>query len=450
MFRHRYGNFTGGIDLPDQKRKTLSAPISALMVPSHLYVPFSYGQTGIAVPLVRPGQHVRTGQIIGTGDGYRIADVVAPLSGRVEEITDAAVAGPEGFVSVDAFKIGSLRGDPPADEAPLGVNWLRLSVEELEQFIHRGSICLCRHPMVALRAWIDRARRHDVSLVVLNAMENQPYLTADHRMLVEHGRDVLCGLAIISKLIGARRTAMAVEQPRAEGYRHLADSAAAMGVELLALPHKYPAGADPILLKIITGREIPMGQQAVDIGAVVVDPATALAVAQWVLQGRRQATRVITVAGPQIRQPGNRLVPLGTPVSELSELPGIPLTHGGPMNGLNCPPRAIVSPATEAILALAYQDHSSPGPCIRCGFCSDHCPSRINVAAVNEAFELVDPPLGRSAGALACVDCGVCSYVCPARLPLTHRVREVKKVLMRRRTLVDPDNPPPVPSEADA
>ncbi len=449
MFRHRYGNFSGGIDLPDQKRKTLSAPISALTVPPHLYVPLSYGQADIAVPLVRPGQHVRTGQVIAAGDGYRTADVVAPLSGLVEEVTTAAVAGPEGFVTVDALKINSLRGDPPADEAPLGVNWLRMDVDALEQFIHRGGLSMCRHPMIALRAWIDRARRHDVSLVVLNAMENQPYLTADHRMLTEHGREVLCGLAIISKLIGAGRTAMAVEQPRAEGYQHLADSAAAMGVELLALPHKYPTGADPILLKIIAGREIPMGQQAVDIGAAVVDPATALAVAQWVLMGRRPATRIITVAGPQIRQPGNRLIPLGTPVECLCELPGVPLTHGGPMNGLRCPPRAIVTPATEAILALALQEHASPGPCIRCGFCSDHCPSRINVAAINDAFELVDLPLARSAGALACVNCGVCSYVCPSRLPLTHRVREVYKVLTRRRSLVDPGKPPAA-QEADA
>jgi electron transport complex protein RnfC len=138
---------------------------------------------------------------------------------------------------------------------------------------------------------------------------------------------------------------------------------------------------------------------------------------------------VVTVAGPHVAQPANFLVPFGTRCVDLvagAAERGALLVHGGPMAGLPCDARAVVTPATTAVLALEAVTPPLSTPCIRCGWCTDHCPARLNVAALNDAFELSLLDRARRAQPAACVECGVCSYVCPARLPLTHRVKQLK------------------------
>ncbi len=434
MLRSRYGTFVGGIDLPDEKHDTLARPVRSAFMPQRLHVPLAFGQGPQAVPIVDRGQYVSAGDVLADGPGPDTVAVHAPMSGLVSGMTTADVAAGDRFITVGAVEMTSLEpGDPPP--SPAGpMDWRRASSQMLSDRLAEGALTTFMHPVRPLSAWLADARAAGVSLLVVNAMEDEPYVSCDHRTLVEHGQDVLFGLVILARAIGAQETALVVDQRRTDDYAHVVAPAEAHGVQLIALPHKYPTGAEPILLKVLTGIEMPLGRRSIDMGASVISPATALAVARWVLSGRRTVARVLTLAGHQILHPANMPVPFGTLCAELSQVTDVPLTHGGPMNGLHCTAGAVITPATNAVLGLAGPEPAAPGPCIRCGWCTDHCPARLNVSALNDAFELVDIDLARRAGAAACVACGVCSYICPARLPLTHRLRQLQLAIGAGRT----------------
>ena len=447
MAWHRYGTFSGGLDLPELKRKTLDRAIEPLFVPPHLIVPLGMPGRAPGARLIEPGKSVRTGQVLAKGDGYATPDILAPLSGRVAELTTAQVASAGRFVEVDAVKINSLKADPPPDHPSFGRAWRNASPDDLCAFIADSAMTTFRQPVIAMSAWLEQVRQARIDTLVLNVMECQPYLTCGHRLLIEYGPLVLTGLAILARAIGVTEVTIAVDQRRAKSYSHLFTPANELNIQLIALPHKYPIGADPILLEIITGREIPMGQHPIDVGAAVIDPETALAVARWVATGDNTLARVVTLDGPLARNPMNVMVPLGTPCAALYDMPGMELTHGGPMTGLPCKPNAVVSASTRTVLALARETHATPTACLRCGWCTDLCPTRLNVSKINDAFELADLELARQGGALACVHCGVCSYICPARLPLTHRVSTMKHVLSQNRQLCDLTPPMPAATE---
>ena len=168
-------------------------------------------------------------------------------------------------------------------------------------------------------------------------------------------------------------------------------------------------------------------------GAAVVSAAACLAVCRWVAGGVPPTHRVVTVSGEPAGETGNFLVPLGTACTELAAGPRT-LIHGGPMVALQCTENAVVTPATDALLAIGVTEAEPAGACIRCGWCTDHCPARLNVSALNDAYELGMVDLADRAGVRACVQCAVCSYVCPARLPLTARVRQLKRAASHGKT----------------
>ncbi len=426
MLRSRYGTFVGGIDLPDEKRDTLTRPARATFLPHRLHVPLAWGAGAQAAPAVQPGQRVSAGDLLAAGKAPGSVDIHAPMNGLVGPTVPADVAGAGGLVSVDAIEMTDLS---PADlpPAPVGpMDWQRAPAPAICERLAEGALTTFSRPVRSLADWLSDARAANVQLLVVNVMEDQPYVSSDHRILAEHGEDVLFGLAILARAIGAGELALVVDQHRTADYAHVVSPAEGHGVQLIALPHKYPTGAEPILLKVLTGVELPPGRRAFDMGAAVIGPAAALAAARWVLGGKRTVTRMLTLAGQQILHPSNLPVPFGTLCNELCHVTSVPLTHGGPMNGLHCTGRSVVTPATNAVLGMSMPAPIVPSPCIRCGWCTDHCPARLNVAGLNDAQELVDLAYARRMGVEACVDCGVCSYICPARLPLTSRVRQLK------------------------
>jgi electron transport complex protein RnfC len=264
-------------------------------------------------------------------------------------------------------------------------------------------------------------------------MENQPYVTADHRLMVEHGREVVRGLAILARALEAERVFLAADRRRTEAYRPTAGPARRYGITQVALPDKYPTGADAMLVKILMRREVPPGEPVHSAGAAVTDAATCFAVYRRVACGVAPAGRVVTVSGERAQAPGNFHVPFGVACTALTGEAAGPILHGGPMTAYRCTDDVVVGPATDAVLAPEVPPAPVPGPCIRCGWCTDHCPARLNVAAMNDAFELGMIDLADRLGAMACVECGVCSYVCPAKLPLSQRMKQLKRAIGRSR-----------------
>ena len=434
MIFRRYGTFTGGIDLPDEKQATLDEPVRPCARPAVLHVPLAPCAAAAAEPTVRAGRRVRAGERIAAAPDESGVDVFAPLDGRVEGFTTVTVAARGGFVESPAVTLVETH-DPaetmprPDDRPPTDgpFDWAAADVGDLIERIAAGGLTTFRRRPVPLGRWVGAARRQRCRTLIANVMEHEPYVTADHRALAETGPAVMEGLAVLGKAIAAESIVLAADRRRTGFYDGSIATAERLGIERVALPHKYPMGADTILTKVLTRRETPPGRGTMSAGSAVVDAATCLAVFRWVVCGVRPLGRIVTRAGPRAEHPANLWVPFGTPCGELAGGAEGLVVHGGPMSGLVCDARAVVTPATCAVLAIDPPRVPLPSPCIRCGWCTDHCPARLNVSALNDAFELSLVASARRAGALACVECGVCSYVCPARLPLAQRVKRLKR-----------------------
>ena len=416
--------------MPDDKQATLNTPIHPCPVPARLLLPISYGPPDGAQVLVTVGQTVLAGQRLVRGFVSE-ADVFAPLGGRVASLTTAQAPTREGFVSLPAIELTDVQG-PWDAQKPAGdkgsFNWRQADPAVLRERLAQGSLPTHRMNIRPLSAWIARAMKHGCRTLIANAMENQPYVSCDHRMLAEQGKQVLQGLAILARAIEATEVLLAADERRLADYRQLLAAVRHYRISAVALPHKYPIGADPILVKVLKNREMPPGGTTMQVGSAVIGPAICLAIYRWIVLGQRALGRVITLGGERAEVRGNFWVPFGSLCHDL--LPGAPdLIHGGPMVGLRCPPQSVVTPGTEAVLALEPSPVRLASACMRCGWCTDYCPARLNVAALNDACELGLTDRARRLGAVACIECGVCAYICPSCLPLSQRVKRLKRVI---------------------
>ncbi len=431
MLFGRYGTFAGGIDLPDEKKATLGSLVRPCRRPSRLLVPLAGEGVPSAQCRVAPGQRVQAGdRIADRGEGQGV-NVYAPLSGRVAGLTMASVIGGAGFFRVPAIELTDL-SDPPDLQAGEEVfDHRTVSAQTLREMLEESDVLTHRRWPRPLRWWIRQGREHSCTTLIVNSMENQPRVTADHRLLAELGPQVIAGVSILARAAGVTTTMLAVEGRRTGDYRSLTAPAREAGIQLMALSHKYPIGIDAILIKVLGGREVPMGSNPMRVGCLVIDAGTALAAWRELACRCRLSGRVVTVAGEGQEDPGNFFVPFGTPCLDLTDSPGVFTVHGGPMIGSRCPTDAVVTAATDALLAFRAEASAHSTPCIRCGWCTDSCPARLNVSALNDHYELGGLDEARSAGVIACVECGICSYVCPARLPLSQRTKRLKYALSR-------------------
>jgi len=431
MLFGRYGSFAGGIDLPDEKYSTIDRAIEPYKPTRPVRVPLAPCGGRSADPIVQPGEKVSIGQKIAVSTDAGAVDVFSPVSGKVVSMTTAEVGAVDSFVPTPAMEISPDDGPTePVQADQDGFDWRVAGAVELRRRIKAGGLTTCRRPVVPLARWITRARSKRCRTLIANAMEAQPFVTAAHRLLIDRADEVTGGLAILGRAIGANELIISVDRRRTGDYERIVELAGAYGIARVALPHKYPTGADPMLVKVLTRKERPPGGSVMDVGSAVVDPATCAAVYRWVAKAIPPTGRVVTVAGPRSGRSGNFFVPFGVNCLELVAQDAQPVIQNGPMIGLRCGAEAVVGCATDAVLALEASVPAPPSPCIRCSWCTDHCPARLNVAALNDAFELSDLRRARKLVAAACVECGVCSYVCPARLPLSERVKQLKRALM--------------------
>ncbi len=429
MILGRYGTFAGGIDLPDEKQATLNAPVEPYALKEPLHLPLAPCGYGPAQPLVAVGQRVAAHQKLAAAQASGGVDIFCPTAGRVTALGEVHLAAGDAFRRVRSLAMQPDKGSYAIGKCPVTFDWRSADSADLRRRICEPVLMTCRRPVWPLADWINHARSQACDHLVLNAMENQPYVTAGHRLLVETGAEVLRGLAILARAMEVPDVILAVDSQHTSAYQQIVEPARVYQITRVALPHKYPTGADAILTKVLTRRETPPGGSTRDVGVAVIDPATCLAVYRWVACQIPPTGRMVTLAGPRVDRPRNTEVPFGASCSELIGRPGPPMIHGGAMNGLRCTDDAVVGPATDAVLALAVTMPATATACIRCGWCTDHCPARLNVAALNDAFELGFVAQAQKLQAAACVECGVCSYVCPARLPLSQRVKQLKRVV---------------------
>lgn len=427
--------FLGGVHPTSHKESTRRKPIVPLEEPpKEVVIPLVMCAEGGAEPVVKKGDLVSVGQVIAkpTGDGVYVH---ASVSGRVKAIEPRP--HPWGG-KWDAVVIENDFKNTPYPDLPLPMDWERMNREEaLERICQAGITSLgggASPTHLRIRQAVGKTE-----VLIVNAAECEPYLTADHRLLLEKGDQILQGVQMVSRLVRAERAILVVAGDKLNAVEFLERRLRRKKreVELVTIQTRYPLGMEKQLIRAVTGREVSPGQSALDVGCAVFNVATVYAIRHALLTGEPLTHRAVTVSGGAVARPRNLWVPIGTPLRCLLQAAGglreeaaITLT-GGPMNGmiqenLDAP----VVKNTNALLCLTAQEHNVNQPemvCVKCGHCVSACPMDLNPVLVYRAMRLGEKELLDNLHLEDCMDCGCCSYICPSHIPLMDLMRQAKK-----------------------
>jgi electron transport complex protein RnfC len=431
--------FTGGVHPHEGKQATQSQPISEIPAPELVIIPLSQHTGAPSRPLVKKGDEVRVGTKIAEADGFISVPAHSSVSGKVKEIADyphplgrrmPAVAiendGKDEWIDTSTCK-------DLTDAAPQAV---RDAVKEAG-IVGLGGAAFPTHVK------LSPPEGKDIDTVILNGAECEPYLTADHRLMLEYPEEILAGFEVIRKVVGSGRAFIGIERNKPDAIRLFNEKVLGWeGMEVSPLKVKYPQGAEKQLIKAITGREVPCGGLPMDVGCLVQNVGTALAIFEALKLGRPLVSRVLTLSGSAAKNPGNFKVRIGTPFSHVIEYAGgvaqdcKKLIMGGPMMGIaQHNDQVPVVKGTSGILLLSETEvlRDEPGPCIRCGRCVDHCPMRLVPNEIARSIEKGNLEVAEEYGVFDCMECGVCAFVCPSKIRHVHLMKQGKAEILARR-----------------
>ncbi len=430
-------SYLGGVHPASYKESTRRKPIVPLEeAPKQVVIPLTMCSGGGAVPVVRPGDPVTVGQVIAEPEGSGVY-VHASVSGRVRAIEPRP--HPWGG-SWDAIVIDNDGKDTPCPDLPEPMDWSRMDRNEALDRICRAGITSmgggASPTHLRLRQAVGR-----VDTLIVNAAECEPYLTADHRLLLEKGDQVLQGVQMMARLLRVERAVLVVAGDKLNAVEFLERRLRRKkrAVELLTIQTRYPLGMEKQLIRTVTGREVPPGQSALDVKCSVFNVATVYMVRSALMKGSPLTHRAVTVSGGAVARPRNLWVPIGTPLhcllesaGGLREEPAVILT-GGPMTGtVQGDLEAPVVKNTNALLCLTDQEHNSASQtetvCVRCGHCVSSCPMNLNPVSVYRAMRMGERERLPELHLEDCMECGCCSYICPSHIPLADLVRQARQL----------------------
>jgi len=382
-------------------------------------------------PVVELRQHVKRGEVIGSVDAMVSAPIHSPVDGEVSAIGPCLTAGGTRVTAVTIT---------PDAEQDLD-SYVRVDVGDVRATVRAAGIVGMGGATFPSTVKLSPPADTPVNTVILNGCECEPFLTCDHRLMLEAPERVIAGARIIAETVGATRAVICVEDNKPDAVAALS-AVAGEGVEVRALPTRYPQGAEKQLIWAILAKEVPHGKLPAATGALVHNVATAAAIADAVEFGRPLTERIVTVTG-QVARPGNYRVLLGTLVSDLIDLAGGfsgevgRVIAGGPMTGpalasLDVP----VAKGTSGIVVLS-PDEAAPvveddQPCIRCGRCPEACPMFLQPYAIANHAARADWNNADTFNPLDCIECGCCSFVCPTSRPLVQLIRLAKAAAMAK------------------
>ena len=432
--------FRHGVHPPESKDETSGLPIRQFPFAPLLIIPLVQHMGAPSIPEVAEGQEVWRGQRIARADGFMSVSMHASASGVVRKIALApSISGRMvPAVYLEPFP-GSTQEVLDGTPCPLETS----TPEEIIAAIQDAGVVGLGGAAFPTHAKLKVPEGKVVDTLIINGVECEPFLTTDHRVMLEQSDDVFMGIRYLLKVTGAEKVIVAVEANKPDAAAHLRErfpSDINGSVEVLEV--KYPQGAEKMLFSALLGREVPSGGLPLDIQALCCNVATTAEIGRLLPKGRGIQERVITVTGPAVRRKGNYRIPIGTPLRFLLEYAGVEedvnrVFLGGPMMGAAVSSLEIsITKGTSGVTAFtdsaAERTHSQVYPCIRCGYCVDACPIFLDPAllgklAANEEFSV----MAEAHNLMDCFECGSCSFVCPSHIPLVQRFRASKAAVRK-------------------
>ncbi|MBN2215352.1 MAG: electron transport complex subunit RsxC [Bacteroidales bacterium] len=436
----------GGVHPPENKLSATTG-IQALPPPQSVKIPLSQHLGVPAKPAVNKGDMVRVGQIIASGDGFVSSNIHSSVSGKVLKIDNEL--DPTGYKR--PCIVIEVSGDDwmeTIDQSTKLVKETNSEPESIISKIREAGIVGLGGATFPSHVKLSVPRGKKAEYLIVNGVECEPFLTADHALMLEKGEEIMVGTQILKKALKVKKALIGIENNKQDAIRHMADLARNYdGIEVFALKVKYPQGGEKQLIKALLDMEVPSGGLPVDVGAVAFNVGTVFAVYEAVQKNKPLFERVVTVTGTSVRNPSNFRARIGTPISALIEASGgMPedtgkILLGGPMMGKAVGDIAIpVIKGTSGILLMPgiESKRRKIQPCIRCAKCITVCPMGLEPYLLMPLSEKSMFDRLEENKVLDCIECGSCSYICPASRPLLDYIRlgkaNVSKLIRTRKS----------------
>lgn len=432
--------FKGGVHPPTNKTLTQNVPIENAVDPEIVVIPLSQHIGAPCDTLVAVGDRVKVGQKIGESKAFVSVPVHSSVSGTVKKIEQRYVPGGS---KVNCVVIESDGKNEVHESVHSKGNVEDLAKEEILSIIKEAGMAGMGGATFPTHVKLSPPKDKTIDVLLVNGAECEPYLTADHRIMLEKPELVLLGAKAIMKALSVGKCYIAIEKNKPDAIEVLQKAAAdEEGIEVIPLEVKYPQGDEKRIINAITGRVVPSGGLPMEVGCVVENVGTVATIGNVIKTGMPLIQRIVTVSGSAVRNPKNLYVRIGTSFKDVieqcggyKEEPG-KLISGGPMMGIaQFTDEVPVIKGTSGILAFGKKEANLPesSNCIMCARCVEACPVhlmpyKISGYAIQKNFEAAD-----EYHAADCIECGGCSYICPARRPLKETISIAKKEILARR-----------------
>ena len=430
--------FHGGVHPPSNKTQSTQMAIAPALLPSKLTIPFHQHAGETAKPIVKIGDHVLKGQLIGLPDGFVSSAVHASTSGTITAIDMQLIAHPSGLPNLCATLIPDGKEEWVSLRA---INYREHSPIELQQLLRMAGVVGLGGAAFPSDIKL-RIGKQQITTLILNGAECEPYITCDDMLMRERAAAIVHGAEILRFMLDAEDVLIGIEDNKPEAVAALQQAIRKNNLkhEVVVIPTIYPGGSAKQLIRVLTGLEVPSGKLPTDIGVQCFNVATAYSVQRALVKGGPLISRIVTITG-NVRQARNYDALIGTPIAELVALAeALPDTDayimGGPMMGLPLPSvRVPVVKATNCIIVSSEKLFPPPPPampCIRCTRCVDVCPADLQPQDLFWFAQSKEFGKAQTFNLFDCIECGACSYVCPSHIPLVQYYRFAKSEIRAR------------------
>ncbi len=430
--------FKGGIH-PDYSKLSAEQSIITMDIPPLLYVPLSQHAGKPAQPLVKRGDTVLKGQLIGQANGFISANIHAPTSGRVKQLT--SYPHPVFGTMTETIVIEADGKDEWHPDIQENQNWQQTSPSEIVNAIKNAGIVGLGGAAFPTHVKLSPPPEKPIDTIIINGAECEPYLTGDDRLMREQPDNIVNGAILIKKAVNAKKIIIAIEDNKKQSIQKITEAIGTkQDITVAVAKTKYPEGGEKQLIKAVLNREVPSGGLPMDVGVVVQNVGTTIAVYKAIRYRQPLIERVLTLSGDLIKKPSNFLVRIGTPFKFILEKANETVTDafkiimGGPMMGIaQYTVDVPVIKGTSGILFMSEQTAKiyEPYPCIRCGKCVDVCPMRLMPLMLVDFIKSEKFEDARNIGLLDCIECGSCTYICPSHIRHVQLIKYAKQELRR-------------------